>query len=31
MPYLDKNAPQEPKAIIVDDDGNSDFEDVSDE
>ena len=28
---LDKNAPEEPKAVVVEDDGNADFEYVSDE
>ena len=30
-PFLSPNAPKEPKAVPVEDDGNSDFEDVSDE
>ncbi len=30
-PYLDKNAPEQPKAVVVEDDGNEDFEDVSSE
>lgn len=30
-PFLSPDAPKEPKAVAVEDDGNSDFEDVSDE
>ena len=30
-PFLDPNAPEEPKPIVVEDDGNEDFEDVSSE
>ncbi len=29
--YLDPNAPKEPKAVAVEDDGNQDFEDISDD
>ena len=29
--FLSPDAPKEPKAVVVEDDGNSDFEDLSDE
>jgi hypothetical protein len=30
-PFLSPDAPKEPRAVALEDDGNSDFEDVSDE
>lgn len=30
-PFLSKDAPKEPRAVAIEDDGNSDFEDLSDE